>query len=64
MTIRPTTTAVAALALGLSAALPAAANVAVLAERYGANSARVARVILISTVLSYLTFTAAAALSS
>nr|WP_246308559.1 AEC family transporter [Kineosphaera limosa] len=52
------------LVLILTAALPAAANVAVLAERYGANSARVARVILISTVLSYLTFTAAAALSS
>lgn len=48
--------------LTLTAALPAAANVAVLAERYGAHSARIAQVILVSTVMSYLTFTAAVAL--
>lgn len=48
--------------LTLTAALPAAANVAVLAERYGADSGRVARVILISTVVSFATFTVAVAL--
>lgn len=50
--------------LVLTAALPAAANVAVLAERYGADSGRIARVILVSTVLSYATFTAAVALQT
>lgn len=48
--------------LVLTAALPAAANVAVLAERFGANNGRVARVILVSTLLSYVTFTIAVAL--
>lgn len=48
--------------LVLTAALPAAANVAVLAERYGADSGRIARVILVSTVLSYVTFTVSVAL--
>ena len=50
------------LVLTLTAALPAAANVSVLAERFGADNGRIARVILISTVLSFLTFTAAVAL--
>lgn len=49
-------------ALILLAALPAAANVSILAERFGADSSRVAQVILISTVVSFATFTAAAAL--
>lgn len=48
--------------LVLAAALPAAANVSVLAERFGADNGRVARVILVSTVLSFITFSAAVAL--
>lgn len=48
--------------LVLIAALPAAANVSMLAERLGADNGRVARVILVSTVLSFGTFTAVAAL--
>ncbi|MFV0407077.1 MAG: AEC family transporter [Propioniciclava sp.] len=48
--------------LVLTAALPAAANVSVLAERFGADSGRVARVILVSTVLSFGTFSVIAAL--
>lgn len=48
--------------LVLTAALPAAANVSVLAERFGADNGRVARVILVSTVLSFVTFTVAVAL--
>lgn len=48
--------------LTLVAALPAAANVSVLAERFGADNGRIARVILVSTVLSFLTFTGAVAL--
>lgn len=50
------------LVLVLVAALPAAANVSVLAERFGADNGRIARVILVSTVLSFVTFTAAVAL--
>ncbi len=48
--------------LVLAAALPAAANVSVLAERFGADNGRVARVILVSTVLSFASFSAAVAL--
>lgn len=48
--------------LVLIAALPAAANVSLLAERFGADNGRVARVILVSTVLSFATFTLVAAL--
>lgn len=48
--------------LVLAAALPSAANAAVLAERFGAASGRIARVILVSTVLSFATFSAAVAL--
>jgi len=43
--------------LTLAAALPSASNVSLLAERYGADNGRVARIILISTVLSFVTFT-------
>jgi predicted permease len=46
--------------LTLVAALPSASNVSVLAERYGADNGRVARIILISTALAFVTFTAAA----
>ncbi|MDO5499724.1 MAG: AEC family transporter [Propionibacteriaceae bacterium] len=48
--------------LVLAAALPAAANVSVLAERFGADNGRIARVILVSTVFSFATFTGAVAL--
>lgn len=43
--------------LVLGASLPSAANVSVLAERFGADSGRVAEVILTTTTLSFLTFT-------
>lgn len=46
----------------LAAALPAAANAAMLAERLGAQSSRIAAVILVSTVLGFGTFTAVALL--
>ena len=48
----------------LVAALPSASNVVMLAERFGANSARIARVILLSTALAFLTFSGAVALLS
>jgi malonate transporter and related proteins len=40
----------------LVAALPSASNVALLAERFGADNGRVARIILLSTVLAFFTF--------
>lgn len=46
-------------ALVLLAALPSASNVSLLAERYGADNGRIARIILVSTALSFLTFSAA-----
>ena len=46
----------------LVAALPSASNVAMLAERYGADSGRIARVILVSTAAAFLTFSGAVAL--
>lgn len=46
--------------LTLAAALPSASNVSLLAERYGADNGRVARIILASTVLAFLSFTALA----
>ena len=45
----------------LVAALPSASNVSMLAERYQADNGRVARIIMASTVLSFLSFTALAA---
>ena len=45
--------------LTLAAALPSASNVSLLTERYGADSGRVARIILASTVLAVATFSAA-----
>lgn len=45
----------------LVAALPSASNVAVLAERFGADSGRIARVILLSTAAAFLSFSAAVA---
>jgi len=44
-------------AITLTAALPSAANVAMLAERYGADNGRIARIIMTSTVLSFASFT-------
>ncbi|MBI3347755.1 MAG: AEC family transporter [Burkholderiales bacterium] len=48
-------------ALTLVAALPSASNVSLLAERYGADNGRVARIILASTALAFLTFSGLAA---
>jgi malonate transporter and related proteins len=45
----------------LVACLPSASNVAMLAERFGANTGRIARIILVSTALSFFTFSAAVA---
>ncbi|HEX4235421.1 MAG TPA: AEC family transporter [Caldimonas sp.] len=46
--------------LTLTAALPSASNVSVLAERYGADNGRIARIILVSTAIAFVTFSAAA----
>jgi len=46
----------------LTAALPSASNVSLLAERYGADNGRIARIILITTAVSFLSFSAAVAL--
>ena len=51
-----------ATALVLVAALPSASNVALLTERFGAHNGRIARIILVSTVLAFLTFSGAVAL--
>ncbi len=47
------------LVITLVAALPSASNVAILAERYGADSGRIARIIMSSTVLAFASFTSA-----
>lgn len=46
----------------LVAALPSASNVSLLAERFGAHNGRIARIILVSTALAFLTFSGAVAL--
>jgi malonate transporter and related proteins len=46
----------------LVAALPSASNVALLAERFGADNGRIARIILLSTVLAFFSFSAAVTL--
>ncbi|MET0312633.1 MAG: AEC family transporter, partial [Burkholderiaceae bacterium] len=46
----------------LVAALPSASNVSLLAERFGADTGRIARIILITTAAAFLTFSAAVAL--
>jgi hypothetical protein len=48
--------------LVLTAALPAASNVSLLAERFGADNGRIARVILWSTAVAFFSFSAAVAL--
>jgi predicted permease len=46
----------------LVAALPSASNVSMLAERFGANNGRIARIILLTTVAAFFSFAAAVAL--
>jgi malonate transporter and related proteins len=46
--------------LTLGAALPSASNVALLAERFGADNGRIARIIMASTALAFVSFTALA----
>jgi predicted permease len=48
--------------LTLAAALPSASNVSLLAERYGADNGRVARIILASTAAAFVSFSLLAAL--
>ena len=48
--------------LVLLSALPSASNVSLLAEKFGANNGRVARIILVSTALAFLSFSGAVAL--
>jgi predicted permease len=54
--------AVALKVMVLVAALPSASNVAMLSERFGADSGRIARIILVSTAAAFLTFSGAVAL--
>jgi malonate transporter and related proteins len=42
--------------LTLTAALPSASNVSILAERFGADNGRIARIIMGTTVLAFVTF--------
>ncbi len=46
----------------LVAALPSASNVSLLAEKFGADNGRIARIILVSTAVSFFTFSGMAAL--
>ncbi|MCY1541524.1 auxin efflux carrier [compost metagenome] len=46
----------------LVAALPSASNVSLLAERLGADNGRIARIILVTTVAAFLTFSGAVSL--
>ena len=46
----------------LAAALPSASNVSLLAERFGADNGRIARIILVSTAVAFLSFSATVAL--
>ena len=46
--------------LTLAAALPSASSISLLAERYGADNGRVARIILSSTVLAFISFSSLA----
>jgi malonate transporter and related proteins len=48
----------------LVAALPSASNVSLLAEKFEANNGRIARIILVSTVLAFFTFAGAVKLLS
>jgi hypothetical protein len=46
----------------LVAALPSASNVSLLAERFGADNGRIARIILVTTAAAFFTFSGAVAL--
>ena len=46
----------------LAAALPSASNVSLLAERFGADNGRIARIILVTTAAAFLSFSAAVSL--
>ena len=46
----------------LTAALPSASNVSLLAERLGADNGRIAHIILLSTAAAFFTFSLAVAL--
>jgi malonate transporter len=46
--------------LTLAAALPSASNVTLLAERYGADNGRIARIVMSSTALAFVSFSALA----
>jgi predicted permease len=46
----------------LVAALPSASNVSLLAEKFGADNGRIARIILVSTAMAFFTFSGAVAL--
>jgi len=48
----------------LVAALPSASNVSLLAERFGADNGRIARIILLTTAAAFLSFSGAVALLS
>jgi malonate transporter and related proteins len=50
----------ALLVVALTAALPSASNVSLLAERFGADNGRIARIILASTVLAFVSFSSLA----
>jgi len=52
----------ALIVLVLVAALPSASNVSMLAERFGADNGRIARIILVSTALAFFSFSVAVAL--
>ncbi|WP_395689684.1 AEC family transporter [Caenimonas koreensis] len=52
----------AASVMVLVAALPSASNVSMLAERFSADTGRIARIILLTTAASFLTFSGAVAL--
>ncbi len=52
----------AAMVLVMVAALPSASNVPMLAERFGADAGRIARVVLWTTVVAFASFSAAVAL--
>lgn len=46
----------------MAAALPSASNVSLLAERFGADNGRIARIILVSTAVAFLSFSGAVSL--
>ena len=52
----------AASVMVLVAALPSASNVSLLAERFGADTGRIARIILLTTAAAFITFSGAVAL--